>query len=490
MIEDNLIPSDIKTSAIKSMKWTVLSEIVSRSISPIVTLILARILTPADFGIVGVAAIAIGLVQIFQDFGLGKTLIQREKNVEESANIIFWSNIIFSLFLYLILFITTPLISKFFNESRIIGVLRILCLQLILFSFISVHGALFQRNFKFKQIFFIRLFSSIVTGLISVPLALSGYGVWALVFGNLSGAVVAVFLYWKISPWRPRLNYDFKLAKQLFSFGIWVTLEAFLVWVIGWGDSIVLGHFLGVRELGIYRTGITFLILVFGIFFNPILPVAYSTFSRLQSNQDELRQSFLKMTKLIASISLPLGIGLAILAQPISSIVFGQRWQGIEIVIAIMGIMHSIGWLVGINSGVYTALGRPDVNSKLLIATVIYYIPVYVFAAPYGLLVFCIARITIAIVSMGLHIFIANRVLNLPYAYLINCIKQPFIGSLILAIVVYPAVNLTGTFVGLGGWLKISGIISFGGIIYILALWLLEKETILQFLKIAKESVK
>jgi O-antigen/teichoic acid export membrane protein len=276
---------DIKTKAIQSVKWTASSEIASRAIQPIVMLVLARLLTPADFGVVGVAIIAIGLAQIFQDFGLGKTLIQRETDIEESANIVFWTNLVLSFFIYLTLFVSAPIISTFFHDERISNVLKVLCVQIILISLTTVHQALFQRNFQYKYLFFIRLFSAVVPGLVSIPMALSGYGVWSLVFGTLAGTIAQVFIFWGISKWRPKLDYDFQLAKQLYGFSSWVVLEAFLGWIILWGDSIILGHFIGVKELGVYRVGVTFLMIIFGIFFNPILPVAYSAFSRLSMPQ-------------------------------------------------------------------------------------------------------------------------------------------------------------------------------------------------------------
>ncbi|HMK49639.1 MAG TPA: lipopolysaccharide biosynthesis protein, partial [Thermodesulfovibrionales bacterium] len=290
---------DIKTKAIRSVKWTALSEIVSRSIQPIVMLVLARLLTPADFGVVGVAIIAVGLAQIFQDFGLGKTLIQTETDIEESANIVFWSNLVLSIFMYLTLFVSAPLISDFFHDSKVTNVLRVLCLQIILISLSTVHQALFQRDFQYKNLFFVRLFSAVIPAFVSIPLALSGYGVWSLVLGTLAGSIAQVFTFLGISKWRPRLDYNFELARKLFGFSSWVVLEAFLGWIILWGDSIALGHFLGVKELGVYRIGIALLMAIFGIFFNPILPVAYSAFSRLQANREELKQSFLKITTII-----------------------------------------------------------------------------------------------------------------------------------------------------------------------------------------------
>ena len=487
---NNLLFNTIKSQAIKSIKWTALSEIVSRSIQPVLTLILARLLTPADFGVVGVAMIAIGLAQIFQDFGLGKVLIQRETEVDKSANIIFLTNLTLSVFLYLILFITAPLISKFFHEPKVIDVLRVLCLQIVLFSLISVHQALLQRNFRFKQLFYIRLFSAIVPGLASIPLALSGYGVWALVFGTLAGGIIQVLLFWRASPWRPRFSYNLQLARQLFGFGSWVAAEAFLLWVIGWGDSIVLGHFIGLKELGVYRVGTTFLMFAFGIFFNPLIPIAYSSFSRLQSKHEELKQTFLKTIRIIASISLPMGALLISLSSAISSVIFGQKWQGIGLVIGVIGLMYGIGWIWGLNHELYRAIGRPDVNTKLTVILIFYYLPVYILVAPYGLFVFCLARFALGVTSILFYLYFTDRVLYLPFTYLWKPVKSPLIATLSMVIVVRLATNLTGEFQGLEGWFKMFGIIAVGGIIYIFALWLLEKEMVLQFWRLAKEGVK
>jgi len=400
-LESSLTASDIKKSALKSVKWAALGEIASRFIRPLVILILARILTPEDFGVVGVAMIAIGLAQIFQDFGLGKTLVQCETDVDKSANVIFWTNTTFAISLYLVIFICAPLFSKFFHSSKVTAVLRLLCLQIVLSSFVSVHQALFQRQFQFRELFFIRVSSAIVPGIISIPLALAGYGVWALVFGTLVGAVARAILFWKISPWRPKLTFDFWRAKQLFKFSSWVTLETIILWMLCWGDSIVLGHFLGVKELGVYRVGVLFTTLVFGIFFNPLTPVVYSLFSRLQSNVEELKQLFLKITKLIAFTSLPIGVWLIFLGPSISSVVFGPEWKGIEVVIIILSIKQALTWIVGLNPEILRAIGRPDIYPKIWICLSLFYIPTYILAAPYGLKFFCISRLAVSMIGTG-----------------------------------------------------------------------------------------
>lgn len=488
--EDSLNISDLRNHAVKSTKWTALTEIVSRSASPLVMLILARLLTPEDFGIVAVAMIAIGFAQSIKDFGFEKALIQRETKIMESANIVFWSNIITGFFIYLVIFLFAPLIADFFHESNVIDILRVLCLQIILLNFATVHSALLQREFQFKKLFFARLAPAFVPGVVSIPLALIGWGVWAIVWGSLAGTFVQVVLLWQLSRWRPKLSFDVSLARQLSGFGIWVTVEMFLGWLILWVDSIILGHFLGVQELGVYRVGITFLMLAFGIFLNPITFVVYPYFSRLQSNHTELKSSFLKVNQLIVAFALPIGIILALTAHPVSSFVFGQKWQGIEIVILILGLREVLAWFVGINNSVYRAVGKPDVSVKLLTVNIIYRVPVYILAAPHGLLVFCLARLGVTIVGMHLHFFVVNRLFQLPFTYLKSCVKSPLIASFVMGVLLYGMVNLFDPFEGWQGWLKLIVAIVSAGISYLGALWMVDKDLLKQFFRLVKEAIK
>lgn len=465
---------DVGVRAIKNVKWTALGEIVSRSIGPILVLILARILTPSDFGIVAAAMVIIGFVGIFQEFGLGKALIHYEGEIDKSANVIFWTNVSLSILLYLILFITAPLISSFFHEPELVNVLRVLCIQIILFSFTSVHQALFRRQFQFKQLFFIRLFSSVIPGLVSIPLALSGYGVWALVCGTLAGSTVRLLLIWKASSWRPQLSYNFRLARQLLGFGGWITLEGLLGWLMVSGDSVILGHYLGVGKLGIYRVGVTFLSLVSGLIFNPIFPVIYSSFCRLQSDISQLRSYYLKATRLIATIVLPVGITVALLAKPISLVLFGGKWKGIETVILIIGIkdvLTSIG--VGISVDTVRAIGRPDVNVKLFALSAICFVPTYILAAPHGLLVFCIARFFVGIFTVLIYVPTIVRFLKVPFIYPLICAKTQLVTVFIMGIVVY----LFSRLIAVEGWLELVSAVMLALLSYVSLLRLIDAGT-------------
>lgn len=468
--------SDLKWQALKSLKWSFLGEIATRAIQPIPVLILARLLSPEDFGLVGVAMTLIGLSQIFQDFGLGKAIIQRETDIEETSNIVFWSNLLLGALVSLVIILIAPTIAVLFNESRLTNVLRVLSFQIIFTSLTTVHQALFQRNFLFKHLSLIRLSSGIVPGVVSIPMAYLGYGVWALVAGTMVGSIFQTFIFWYLTFWKPRLSYDLKLAREIYGFSIWVFLEALLSWLILWGDSIALGYFLGVKELGIYRLGVTLTMYIFGLVFNPILPVAYSTFSRLQSQPLNLKHYLLRLTRLIAFVSLPMGAIVVVLASSLTTIVFGEKWTGLETVIAILAVKESIGWLVGISPEIYRAMGRPDVNTKMLIATAAYYIPAYILFASNGLLAFTFARLGLALVGMCLHVLVTNRLVGLSYTYLLECTKKSLVASLLMGSFLFfmsTQINLQNTYLSVF-LLFLTALM--GVVIYILTIKILDKQ--------------
>jgi len=477
---------EVYSRSIKSVKWTTLGEICSQTLAPLTTLILARLLSPDDFGIVAIATIAIGFVQIWQNLGLRETLIQRKDRIDEASNIIFWSNITLGFFLYALIYSTSPYIAEFFNAPASSNILRVLCLQVIIVSFFEVHSALLQRTLNFKPFFYTRIGASIIPGIISIYLAFMGFGVWSLVYGTLSGSIIQLILFWKLDPWRPKFKFDFSLAKEMLGFSAWVTLETFLGWLIVWSDSIILGHFMGTYDLGVYRVGFNIVTFIFIFLTNPINPIAYSAFSRLQSNIPELKLAFMKMVQLIAIVSLPAGIGLVLLSHPITLLIFGQKWNGLGYVISVVGLLSSLSFLVSLNPSLFRAVGRPDVNSKLFMAAAIYYIPVYLLFAPYGLQVFCLARLGVSIISILLHLYACNKVFAMPWNYLWKPVKTPLIASIFMGFGVYMFSHLIDPYNLLG---LIIAVIT-GVIFYVSGLYIFDKALFNWGLNLTKQVMK
>lgn len=475
--------TEIKHRSIRAVKWSALGEWLIRTIQPLILLVLAKLLSPADFGVVGVATIIIGIAQIFQEFGASKMLIQTSENVDIHANNAFWINTAVALAIYSLIFVFAGPIAAFFQSPASAPVLRVLGAQILLSGFMSVQAAVLQRAVRFKELFLVRLLPALLTGAISVTLAFRGHGVWALVWGTLAGSVMQVLLYWRASEWRPRLHFDRKEFRRMFKFSRWVMMEAVLAWLISWGDSIALGHFLGPEALGLYRMGSVVIAYLSNILFTPLVPIAFSLLSRLQSDRKVFLDSFGKLVRLVSLVTIPLGAGIFMLAEPATLAVLGPKWAGAGIVVKLMGVRMAVGWLVGLNSTAFTAAGRPDVNVKTLVIATSVALPVYFFAAPHGILVFCWARLLAAQLDNLVNHGFARSVLGLPSLFLWQRVRAPLLAALLmlatLEVCLYSGITI--------GVIVLGGLVLLGAGCYFAFLRLIDQPTFAWGLKAVRQ---
>jgi PST family polysaccharide transporter len=364
--------------------------------------------------VVAGAAVVISFSQVFSDAGLAKALIQRQDRVPESANVVFWLNLGIALVIVAVLLVSAPLIAGFFHDGRVGWVVRVLSLQMLLTAVSSVHATLMQKDLNFKQLFWVRLITTGAPALASVPLAIHGMGYWALVGGTLLGQTVQSVVLWRLSPWRPQWRFDRMLAGHLIGFGKWAMLSALLGWFYCWMDAIVVGHYLGPHDMGLYRTGNTFVTMIFGLVFSPLLPVLYSLFSRAQDDVPKLRETLATVAHGIALIALPLGFALLAVNERIVEVLFDKRWHGIGQVIGYMALVHGISWIVGANGEVYRAIGKPHIEAWAGAAMLLIYLAGYLVAIRYGLQAFLQTRLALVIVGVAAHILIAYCVLRIP----------------------------------------------------------------------------
>lgn len=478
-----------KEKAVRSMKWSASMEVVSRLASPVVMVVLARLLVPEDFGVVATAMIVITFGQMFWDAGLSKALIQTEDIPEEAGNVVFWTNTVFGLAMYALLFFAAPRIADFFNIPTSTPVLRVLGLQIVIASLSSVQHALFVRDLDFRRLFWIKLTTALVPGLISIPMAFYGFGVWALVTGALIGQILNLFLLWFSSTWRPRLHYDRELARKMMRFGLWVLLEALAAWLLVWGDTLIVGKFLGMRDLGFYQTGWMLVTMIFGIALNPFLPVLYPTFSRMQNDLPGLKESFHKVNRVVMALSLPIGVGLFWVGPEIATVFFGENWHGLGFVLSMLGLTLGLGWPVAINAELYRAIGRPEISTKLLFVATLLYMPAYVIAAHFSLEVFLCVRLGLVFVGLAIHAWVYRRTLTGSFWYLWHDGKVFILAAIIM-----------GAAVGLSRWgietiapslslvLVLGLLVTVGIGVYSVALWLLDRSFIAQTFRVIKRA--
>ena len=408
----------MRDKILHSLKWSASAEITTKILPPVLYLITARLLTPEDFGIVAISAMILAFASILWEAGLSKALIQTPKldKLNDMSNIVFYTNIVLGLLIYVLVFLFAEPLALFFKEPRIEDVIKISGLAMIIGSFSSVQTALLQKDFGFKRLFYSRLVSSVVPGVVSVVMAYQGYGYWSLVWGSVVSVFFQAVILWKVSHWRPTWNYDIALAKDMITFSKWVLASALLSWFFIWGDLFVLGYFFSPHEMGLYRTGNYFVGAILGLVTAPIAPVMYSYFSKIQHDKETIKKALLFSSKVISFFVLPIGLGIYLVQTPLADSIFGSKWEGIAPVIGYLAIMYSVSWIIGLNSNVYKALGRPDLEAKILIFSLFFYFVIYMITAQISFEIFLIARMLLAVASIFVHIYASKKLLGVGYS--------------------------------------------------------------------------
>jgi len=453
----------LKSKVLHSAKWSALAELAGRLISPIIFLVLARLLTPADYGVAAAAMIVLSFAQTFWDAGMARALVQRQTDIDEASNVVFWTNLGMAVVVYVVLFFCADFLAVvLFKDPRVANVIRVQAIGFFPAATASVHTALCQKQFHFKKLFWVRLFTTGAPGLASIPLALLGWGYWALVAGALVGSVASALTLWVMSPWKPKCNYSTGIAKQMVRFGLWVSGSSLLAWCYLWLDSLLVGLYLDSTSLGLYRTGSTFVTTIFGLVLSPLLPVTYSLFSHIQSDAKVLRDTLLKTTKIVFLISAPLAAGLFATRVPLAEVVFGLKWSGIAPVIGWYALMSGSAWLVGTNSEAYRASGRPHVEATIMSLNLFIYIPAYIIALRYDLNTFVKVRFGVCIAAMVIHFVYSKRLFDLGPVLILKEVFWTLIGGILIALTPYFAPRIeTNVYAQL---ITLAGI---GGVIFV-----------------------
>jgi O-antigen/teichoic acid export membrane protein len=394
-----------------AIKWSFLSEIASKAVQPLVFVILARLLTPEDYGVVASATMVISFSQVFWEAGMGKAIIQYQGDRKAAANVAFWVNNALGIVVAGILVAISGVVAdKIFQDARVAPVLQVMAVQVFLSASASIHTALLQKDLNFKSLFWVRMATVAIPGLFSIPLAWYGMGYWALVAGTLAGQTMQVAMLWKMSPWKPELSFDVSIARRLVRFGGWVALSGLLGWFYVWADSLIVGIYLGPRDLGLYRIGNGIVSMIYGSLFAPLMPILYSYISFIDNKfESQIIKSFSQFIGLITFISIPLSFIIFLSGDQIQFFILGEKWLGAGLAISVLALAQGFGWIVYPNVEFYRGLGRPDLETKIMILTLFLYLPVYIFSASIGLATFLWARLALVLIAILAHWWILAK---------------------------------------------------------------------------------
>ena len=457
--------------------WSYLSFGLGKGMVFISTAILARLLTTQEFGLVGFATLTVSYLAVLKDLGLGAALIQKRDHVEESANTVFTMNLLLGLGLTLVTVAIAPYVASYFRDPEVTPLLRVLGLTFVINALGSIHIIRLQRELAFNRKVVPDFGRSLAKGVASIGLALLGFGVWSLVWGQIAGAVTAVILAWIVCRWRPKITIHRKLVRGLFGFGSALVFVDILSAVVNNADYLFVGRMLGAKSLGIYTLAYRLPELLILNLLWVLAGAIFPAYAKIQDQPDILRQGFLTTLRYIEIISVPLCLGLIIAADPLVRVAFGDQWlEAVPVVriLALFVLVNSIGFNVG---DIYKATGRPDILVKL---GLVYLGPLLLalwFGSRYGLIGIALATLVVGCFRTVLRLTVASRLIQVSWLDIFRQIQPAFLSGLVLLLLAVPAAYLT---IDLAPLLRLILIAVAGAIGYLSVLWFLERDQLQQ----------
>lgn len=394
-----------KKSLIASI-WSSAAEVVAKVISPLVFLILTRILSPSDFGIVAIATTILGFTNIIVDVGTAKVLVQSQlqgKDFKELCDSAFWINTIFGFTIYLFCYLGSDFLANINNTPESSSVIKLMSIQVLFHSLSIVQTAIMRRELNFKVLFLIRLITVGTPALISIPIAFYGGGYWSIVIGSIIGSALSCSTLWIRSKWKPNIRNFATQIKQksrlLFSKSIWTTIDQIIAFLPLALDTYLISNYLSPTDLGLYTSSRTLFSASISFALAPLMPVLFSSFSKLLADKVLFRKSVLIAQKLVFIVAASLGILVFGYREYITDILFNANWHGIENCIGIIFLVFGLEYfysalLEGIRaSGDFKGLAINTTISTGLTAIVL------IITVHYGLIPYIIGR------SLSLIIF-------------------------------------------------------------------------------------
>lgn len=471
---------------IKGVAWTYLGYIFSKSSGLITTMILARLITPSEFGIIGFAITVMMFMDAVRDMGLGLALIQRRDRVEDAADTVFWLNLLTNFIIWLLMLLIAPLVADFFDEPLMRLILPIMSASFIINSIGSTHDALLQKEMRFAKRVIPAFFSNLLKSAVSISLALLGFGVWSLVFGLLVGRVSYAFITWIIVPWRPRLVIHFDLARELLQFGLKISADSFFSALQANIDYVFIGRFLGDAALGFYTVAFRVPELIIINFCTVIAHVLFPAYATLNDDREKLREAMLGTLHFVSLVTVPIGLGLALVAPLFVAIAFGSEWAQagpIMAALSLYGTLLAVSWNIG---DIYKSIDRLDILWKTALIELALLVPVLYVLAHESALAVAMGHVVVAFIISSLRMGIAIRLLQLSVKNTLAQFVSAVIGGTFMSFIVLVTLQLTANLLL---FVSLSLSVFTGVISYLVALWWLERDLLLQVMVIVKSRI-
>jgi len=478
--------NSLKQKTVSGLTWSFIDNFANQGIQFVVGIVLARLLTPEEFGLIGMITIFIAVSQSFIDSGFSSALIRKNNCGEKDYATVFIYNMVVGLVLYFILFFLAIPISNFYSQPILKTLIRVLGLSLIIRSFTIIQRVILIKRIDFKLQAKISIISTFFAGVIGIIMAYKGYGVWSLVIRTIMAAFFTTLLLWVLNKWKPILLFSLSSFKELFDFGSKLLLSGLIDTIYNNIYYLVIGKFFSAKELGFFTRADLFKDIPSKSISGVVSRVTYPVLANLQEDKIALKSGYKRLIRSVMFITFALMIGLAAIAESLIISLIGNKWLPSVVYLQLLCFAGMLYPLHSLNLNMLNVQGRSDLFLKLEIVKKIIAVPVIIAGIFWGIKAMIGGMIILSFIAYYLNSYYSGRLINYPMKEQILDILPSFLISVMMGIIVY----LTGMILQTGNILKLLIQVATGSLIIVSICEIIKFNDYLYIKEMVKDKIK
>lgn len=453
----------LKEKTISGLFWRFGERITAQLITFLVSIVLARILLPKEYGLIAIVTIFINIANVFVTSGLGTSLVQKKNADKKDFDTMFWASFLISIILYILIFFAAPLLGLLYKNKLLVTVIRVMALKLPIASISSIQQAYVSRKMIYKKFFWSTLFGTVISAIVGIYMAYKGFGVWSLVAQYLTNSIIDTFVLFITIDYKPQLYYSFRRFKTLFNYGWKIMMASFIGTVFDQLRGLIIGVKYTPSDLAYNNKGEQFPLLLTSNLNNSMESVLFSSISKIQDDPKKLRNVTEKLVKISCYILCPLLFGLAGVSKSLVTVLLTNKWLPCVPFLIVVCYQQFFGILNTVNMQVIKAVGRSDVILKLEFIKKPIYIAIIIITLFINPLAICIGNMIYSLITLCINSIYNKEIINYT---LKEQIKDIYI-YIIISLIMQAAVIAIG-FISINIYIKLVLQIIVGAFVYLL----------------------
>ncbi len=486
---DKRVVENIRDRVLTSLRWTVALRFSAQMFSWVVTLIVIRYLSPDDYGLKAMAGLIFAFLMMLSSAGIGSSIIQAKDLSGKQIRQVFGILILINVVLFTAQANAAYIFADYYNDPRVVDIIQVLALGFLLIPFSTISSALLSRALEFKYQSIVGLVSVTTGGVVTLVMALLGYGVWSLVIGELTAMAIRTVGLMLIQPWLCFPSFSFSGVGKLANFGGLVMLTTIVWFFYSRADIFIAGRMLGAELVGIYAVALQISALPMDKIMPLLHQVAFPAYSRLKGDGADVGWYFLKSVRLVSLILFPMFAGMAVISELFVLLVFGEKWSDVVVPLTLLCLVFPLRAIASLFAPVVNALGQPNIPLGNSVFALTLMVPGIFIGVTWGVVGLSIAWLVVFPIVFWVSSLRSLRVVDIPVMNFIREMRVAFLASSFMALLL---VFLKWLLLQYGdfNWVSLILLIVSGMTIYVATVWVVDKSTLTEIMALVRKRSK